>query len=309
MGVEVRLEVVDLGEHELVVRSGSVAWGRLIKPVGYEPGRSYPFVIMLTWPDDAFICDGHYATAFPPQPLANNGFLVLITNSYEPIPGGRESAETHTVREAEGMKQSVESVIGLLSRQGLVDTNNVGIIGFSRSAWKVDYILTHSSFRFRAASSADSGIYNYGAYWMWDEWGPKREDDAAYGGPPYGATLQEWIKYAPAFNADQVQSPVLMEYTGGGVIDQPWNAYEFHVALRTLRKPVDLFFYPNGQHPLDTPFEREASLQRNVDWFRFWMHGYEGGPPDYDRDQYVRWRDLRKLEVESEKTKDQKTSP
>jgi hypothetical protein len=30
-----------------------------------------------------------------------------------------------------------------------------------------------------------------------------------------------------------------------------------------------------------------------VDWFRFWMQGYEGKPPAYDPDQYVRWRKLK----------------
>jgi hypothetical protein len=42
-----------------------------------------------------------------------------------------------------------------------------------------------------------------------------------------------------------------------------------------------------------TPLERIASLQRNVDWFRFWVQGYEAKAPDYDPDQYVRWRKLR----------------
>jgi hypothetical protein len=85
-----------------------------------------------------------------------------------------------------------------------------------------------------------------------------------------------------------------MEYTGlNGVYDQPYPAYEFHTALVSLGKPVDLFFYPYGSHPLDTPFERVASLQRNVDWFRFWMQGYEGMTPSYDQDQYTRWKNLK----------------
>jgi hypothetical protein len=85
-----------------------------------------------------------------------------------------------------------------------------------------------------------------------------------------------------------------MEYTGGeGRSDQPLGAYEFHSALVSLGKPVELFFYPHGSHPIDTPFERVASLQRNVDWFRFWMQGREGIPPEYDPDQFLRWRKLR----------------
>jgi acetyl esterase/lipase len=73
------------------------------------------------------------------------------------------------------------------------------------------------------------------------------------------------------------------------------NAYEFFTALRRQGKPVELFYYPSGEHELDTPAERLASLRRNVDWFRFWMQGVEGSAPAYDRDQYKRWRELRAL--------------
>ncbi|MEI9978380.1 MAG: hypothetical protein WDN23_05165 [Edaphobacter sp.] len=41
-----------------------------------------------------------------------------------------------------------------------------------------------------------------------------------------------------------------------------------------LQKPVELYFYPNEVHQLDHPKARVASLQRNVDWFRFWLQGY-----------------------------------
>jgi dipeptidyl aminopeptidase/acylaminoacyl peptidase len=275
--------------------------GNLIKPVGFEPGNKYPLVIMLTWADNRFVCDGYYETAFPPQPLANSGFFVLIFNIYDVASEGSKQPEGPPAnREAETMIASVESAVNHLAERGLVDPQNVGIIGFSRSSWKVDYMLTHSTFEFRAASSADSGVYNYGSYWLFDGLGAESEE-SGYGGPPYGATLQNWIKGAPAFNADKVQVPLLIEFTGQGDYAEPLGAYEFYTALNRLDKPVDLFFYPNGDHPLDTPFERVASLQRNVDWFRFWMQGYQGKSPHYDPDQFVRWRKLREQQESNDR--------
>jgi dipeptidyl aminopeptidase/acylaminoacyl peptidase len=298
-----RMREVTLGDVEKVEwknRYGGKMSGTLIKPVGYEEGKRYPLVIMLTYSTNNFICDGHYATAFPPQPLANAGFVVLIFNVYNIYTEGAKQPEgPPAIQEAETMVATVEGAVDFLDGEGLVDKSNVGIIGFSRSSWKVDYMLTHSNFKLRAASSADSGIYNYGAYWHYDGWNVT-EYEAGYGGPPYGATLQSWLKGAPAFNAEKVQTPVMMEYTGGGNRPEPTGAYEFHTALNRLGKPVDLFFYPNGDHPLDTPFDRVASLQRNIDWFRFWMQGYEGKAPDYDPNQYIRWRELRKLQEQNE---------
>jgi hypothetical protein len=37
-----------------------------------------------------------------------------------------------------------------------------------------------------------------------------------------------------------------------------------------------------------------ASQQGNVDWFRFWLQGYED-PDSAKTSQYTRWRQLREL--------------
>lgn len=162
-------------------------------------------------------------------------------------------------------------------------------------------MLTHSKLKLAAASSADSGIYNYGTYWIWNTFPGNLEGaEVQMGGPPYGATFENWQRYSPAFNADRVQTPLLMEYTNETEYG-PVNAYEFFTALRRQGKPVELFYYPRGEHELDTPAERLASLRRNVDWFRFWMQGFEGSSPAYDPDQYKRWRELRALTARHDK--------
>src|SRR5207247_1104416 len=106
-------------------------------------------------------------------------------------------------------------------------------------------------------------------------------------------TLSNTLKFAPAFNAKAVRSPLLMEYTNFPG-DLTGNM-EFFVALKRQGKPVEMFSYPTGEHDLDTPKQRSASLQRNVDWFRFWMQGLEGSAPPYDPEQYVRWEELKKI--------------
>lgn len=288
-------ELGDLEDIRWKNKYGGSLEGKLILPPSYQSGTRYPLVIMLTWPDESFVCDGHYTTAFPPQPLASAGFAVAIFNVYDAfVNGPNQPSGPPQTKEAESMVVSVESLIDFLAQRGTIQRDNVGIIGFSRSSWKVDYFLTHSSFPMKAASSADGGLGNYGNLWTTGDKSVGEETAKSYGGYFVGASRSEWLAGAPAFNADKVETPLLMEYTGGeGRSDQPLGAYEFHSALVSLGKPVELFFYPHGSHPIDTPFERVASLQRNVDWFRFWMQGREGIPPEYDPDQFLRWRKLR----------------
>jgi dipeptidyl aminopeptidase/acylaminoacyl peptidase len=292
------LRTVSLGKIEEIEWTNEYAAhtsGYLIKPVGYEAGKRYPLVIMSYYWSDAFVCDGagsFHTTGFPPQPLASAGFLVLMANP--PSDAEQPKEQTGVLLEAYNWISMIESAAKLLVDRGMADSNEIGLSGWSRTSWKTDFLLTHSNLKLAAASSADGGGFNYGVYWMFPEfWTPEYE--AMYHGPPYGTTFQNWLNYAPAFNAYRVQTPLLMEYTSesSGKSGAPYNAYEFVASLNRQGKPVELFFYPRGKHALDSPFERVASLQRNVDWFRFWMQGHEGKAPDYDPDQYERWHKLR----------------
>lgn len=281
---------IELGQVERIAwhnRYGSKCAGFLIKPVGYEDGKRYPMVFLSAPPRDVFISDAPYTTAYAPQSLANAGFVVVI--SQYPLDNRVPEAEfPGEMKNAYNWMSMVESAVDMLVGRGMADANSVGLGGFSRTSWLTDFTLTHSSYNFKAASSADSGIYTYGTYFAYNSLGEIRASETQVGGPPYGDTFGHWLEYAPPFNAEKVRAAVLMEYIGTAE-----HGFEFFTALSRLGKAVELYRYPEGEHPLDTPLERVASLQRNVDWFRFWIEGYEGKAPIYDTAQYARWRALR----------------
>jgi dipeptidyl aminopeptidase/acylaminoacyl peptidase len=280
---------------------GADCSGYLILPSDYVPEKRYPLVIMAKGWTDGFLSDTRFQTAFPPQPLADAGFVVLLANM--PTGGSESKERPSAANEGYNWISMIEGGVALLDQRKLIDKANVGIIGFSRTSWNVDFMITHSDFRFAAASSADSGLYNYGTYWYDNSKEAMDADEQAMGGPPYGQTFGDWMQYSPAFNAQRARVPLLMEYCGYGVLPAPVSALEFFVALNRQRKPVELYFYPKGDHILDTPWERRASLQRNVDWFRFWMQNYERPHPE-DPYQYVRWKTLRKLSIDEEPKRD-----
>ena len=285
-------------------RYGSHCKGMLIKPVNYVAGKRYPLVLMASnFDGDYFISDSLYTTAFAPQSLANVGFLVLMAK-YSEANKAPKSQFPGGMAEAYDWMSMQESAIDFLADRGMADKSNVGIVGFSRTSWLTDFTLTHSTYKFAAASSADSGTNTYGGYFRYNDAGTMNSSESQVGGPPYGDTLRNWLKYAPPFNASNVQAPILMEYTR-----DPKDAFEFFVALARQGKPVELYNYPKGAHPLDTPFERLASLQRNVDWFRFWMQGYEGKAPKYDPDQYIRWHKLREQQEWNKRMRAQGKDP
>jgi len=76
-----------------------------------------------------------------------------------------------------------------------------------------------------------------------------------------------------------------------------WGPY---AGLYSLKKPVDLILLNTSEHGITNPAVRTVSQGTNVDWFRFWLQGYED-PDPAKAEQYKRWRQLRDLQAASDK--------
>jgi dipeptidyl aminopeptidase/acylaminoacyl peptidase len=270
-------------------RSGYEWTGGLVKPVDFIPGKRYPLIIQTHgFLNYAFMTDGFYPTAMAARPLASAGFAVLQTDY-------RRDHEM-TAEESEDQDEGFGSAIQQLEVKGLIDPKLVGIIGFSRSSYHVESALIKDPKRFAAATIADGIDNSYMQYHLWGEGNPglAGEFEKSNGGPPFGEEgLRKWIELAPGFHLNRVETPLRIEAIGGPLsILGEWEIYS---SLRMQGRAVDLIYIPDGQHILQKPLDRMASQQGNVDWFRFWLQGYEDPDPS-KKEQYERWRQLRKLQ-------------
>lgn len=96
---------------------------------------------------------------------------------------------------------------------------------------------------------------------------------------------------------DKLRTPLRIEAYGVASALGMWNWFS---ALSLLERPVDFIYFPHAIHLLNKPSERVGSQEGNVDWFCFWLKGEED-PDPAKAEQYKRWRELRKLQEESEK--------
>jgi len=261
--------------------------GGLYLPPDFVSGIRYPLVIQTHgFNSQRFMIDGPWSSAFAAQPLAAKGFIVLQVGGPEDKKISHNIVETP--REGPSQMAEFEGAIDFLTKRGLIDPSRVGIIGFSRTVYGVEYTLTHSKYGFAAATVADGINAGYFSYLVF----PTTSDELLNGGPPFGDTLLAWLKNSPGFNLDKVNAAVRLESYGlsGGVLSE----WEWFSGLSRLRKPVDLIYLPDAPHTLVKPWERMVSQQGNVDWFRFWLKGEEDNGQDKE-DQYVRWHHLRDL--------------
>ncbi|MBB6144387.1 dipeptidyl aminopeptidase/acylaminoacyl peptidase [Silvibacterium bohemicum] len=292
-------------------RGGLEVTGYLFLPPHYDPAKRYPLVIQTKGNSGWFACDSgeSHDPSFAPQPIAAAGMMYLVrgqsidwkfqddlNNRPEGYPGG--------IGEAVQQMDIWDSAVDMLDKTGRIDPSKVGIIGFSRTGWEVEFDLVHAHTRYAAATVADNVQYSLSDYWLY----PWLDGDyeRMYGGPPYGSTLGNWEKYSISFNLESIHTPLLLEMMGYGAHEDlpfKWpgsiprnlaNRFEITKGLSRLKKPFEMYYYPDEQHQPDHPKARVASLQRNLDWYRFWLQGYED-PQPAKRDQYEGWEHLRQL--------------
>jgi len=240
------------------------AFAFLIKPVGYEPGRRYPLVVLL---DDGvlrqegepFLLDGTLQlSGHALQMLAASGFVVLYPR--EPL---SLRSVIETPREGVYKREHISSAIAELDRAGLIDPARVGVSGWSRAGYHTDDLLMRSGFRFAAASQIDGGTREY-----------------TEGMRPF---TDEELR--------RIRTPLLFEAHGPASLVS-------HAAmadrLEALGKPVELLYFATASHSTTRPQHRLRSLGTHLDWWRFWLQGHEDPSPE-KAGQYTRWRTLRNL--------------
>ncbi len=258
--------------------------GGLFKPVPYEAGRRYPLVIQTHgFSESEFRPSGIFPTAFAARALAAAGLVVLQVQDC-PI--------LETTEEGPCNVDGYEAAVSELVQAGVVDSERIGIIGFSRTCFYVMEALTTSTLHINAASITDGVMGDYLQYMM-EVGTPVFADDAEaiIGARPFAEGLPQWLKRSPLFNMDRVSAALQVVAEGRSDLPFMWEPY---AAMRYLHKPVDLILLNNNEHVLSNPAARLVSQGGTVDWMRFWLQGYED-PDPAKAEQYKRWRELRRL--------------
>ncbi|MFG6432120.1 hypothetical protein [Roseateles sp. LYH14W] len=253
--------------------------GGLLPPLDASPGKRLPLVIQAyLYRPNAFYLDGPnsrsqgYTSAYPGRAFVREGVLVLAMR-YWPLNGSNENSAEENRIFNEGVKGAVDALV----REGRVDPDRVGIIGFSATGAKVMNLITFSGLPMRAATIADGDsdtLFSYAITYASSDytWWHK---EMINGGIPVRPTLSSWMANDPALNTDCIGSALRIE-TYGRAISNYWDIYAL---MRRQYKPADLILIPSGTHGLSTPSERMISLQGNVDWFNFWLQGEKRDEP------------------------------
>jgi dipeptidyl aminopeptidase/acylaminoacyl peptidase len=262
----------------------------MVYPVGYREGQRYPLILQTHGlGKDEYLLEGpNGATnSYAAQAFANAGFIVAQ------LPDARV-AGYNTAQEGPDNAEYWRTAIDQLAERGLIDREKIGVIAWSRTGYHLLAALARYPQLFKAASISDA--IQYGSYLQLLTTPARRDRLGSHAemtsGPAFERGLPRWLEDQNVFYASlKSRTPLRIEGMG-----TPISMWETFATRRMQGLPVDFIYYPSGSHSLLKPSERLASQGGSLDWFRFWLQGYED-PARAKADQYRRWRSLRSTET------------
>ena len=222
---------------------------------------------------------GGVGDEWPFATLAEDGISALCINA---IPEYRLDA---AARYDQG-RTAVESVVKLLSAEGRIDRTRVGMGGLSYGSEVTLWTLTHSDVVTAASVSGVSAtptLYLFNSLrkafrsQLRQEWQLGSLEE----------TPKRWWEVSPAYQLDRIKAPILFQLP-----EQEYRMTLDYSLPLAYRHQGDIYVFPDETHIKFQPRHKLAVYERNVDWFRFWLQGYED-PDSAKRAQYAHWREMR----------------
>lgn len=223
---------------------------------------------------------GGVGDEWPLASLAESGISALCINSAPYILDAVE-------RYGKGLS-AVRSVIDFLALKGEIDRTKVGMGGLSFGSEVTMWTLMNSDLL--AAASITSPEMSRSYYLFGSMRGSAFSKELQkfwqLGAPD--ETPERWRLLSPAANLDKIKAPILMQTPEQEYV----MALDYAIPLIHDHR-ADLYVFPNEPHQKFQPRHKLAAYERNLDWFRFWLQGYED-PSPAKRAQYAHWREMKK---------------
>jgi dipeptidyl aminopeptidase/acylaminoacyl peptidase len=284
------------------------AYGRIFYPPNFDPAMTYPVFID---PYGAYGFNGSVGGEHARHVYAANGFVVLNTAFPAPTdvfarlgPAADKqlySADLdfpHLTMLAESTLRGLD----VAAARGFIDERRVGIGGVSHGTFVPLYILQkHDRIAAISISSSTWGPHEY--YWAtrrgreWEVIDKGKVGFEDWRVKPEGKGREFWSRFDIADHVEAIEAPILMHLA----------AHETYGLIRLIRhlsdadKPYDTYVFPNETHLKWQPAHLHAIVNRNLDWFRFWLQDYEDSAPGKE-EQYARWRTLRDLQCKNRRS-------
>jgi dipeptidyl aminopeptidase/acylaminoacyl peptidase len=243
--------------------------GFLVKPVGWEPGKTYPMILSIHGgPAGMYGVDWFHEF----QVYAGRGWAVFFCNPRGSTGYGRKF-QRGVVKEWGG-KAYTDIMTGVeetLKRNAWIDRDRLGVTGGSYGGYMTNWITTQTNL-FRAAVTLRS-ISNF----ISDD-GTR---DGAYGhekdfGGDIFQNYDEYWKYSPLHYASKVKTPTLVLHSDNDYRVPIEQGEQWFRALQHYHVTSEIVMFPRENHNLTRTGEPKH-LVESLNWQCYWFDRFLNG--------------------------------
>jgi dipeptidyl aminopeptidase/acylaminoacyl peptidase len=242
----------------------------LMRPVGFEQGKTYPALLSIHGGPFSQYHTGFFDEF---QVWTGAGYVVVYAN-----PRGSSGYSEEWGRAIRGPSNGqgpgwgtvdyddlMAAVDTALERYEFIDRERLGVLGGSYGGFMTSWIVSHTN-RFKAACSeraVNNLISAYGSsdlFWHFaGQFGSFLYDD-----------FDAWTKHSPSLYARDVETPLLIMHSENDLRCSVEQAEHLFITLRLAGKETELVRFPAETHELSrsgSPAHRVMRFEVLLEWF------------------------------------------
>ena len=252
-------------------KDGATIEGILHKPMDYDPDKKYPLLINIHGGPTGISTPGPVpAYVYPVLQWLDKGALVLMPNYRGSAGYGEDFRKLNVKNLGVGDAWDVMSGVEYLDKQGIIDTDRMGAMGWSQGGY-ISAFLTTNTNSFKAIS-VGAGISNWMTYYVNTDIHPFTRQ---YLKATPWSNEEIYRKTSPMTNINKASTPTLIQH---GEFDRRVpipNAFELYQGLQDVGVETKLIIYKGFGHGITKPKERLAAMWHNWQWFGKYIWGEE----------------------------------
>lgn len=252
-------------------KDGEKLEGRLLYPANYDPDKTYPMITYIYEERSQTLHDYSMPTKRSPynfRRYSSEGYFVFQPDiTYELSDPGMSAVES--------VVPAVEKVL----ETGMINEEQVGLTGHSWGAYQTSFIVTQTDIFNSAVAGAPLtnmvSMYN-SIYWNSGTTDAKIFETSQGRFPdPWWKDWDNYIENSTIFNAQQLHTPLLVEFgTDDGAVDFN-QGVELYNTLRRMQKPYVMLVYEGENHGLAQEENQIDYATRAFEWHEHYLLGKE----------------------------------
>lgn len=259
-------------ENKLLSKKEIITWstkdgleieGVLSKPHDYDSNKKYPLLVVIHGgPTSASFPIHNMNKLYPIEQFVEKGFVVLEPNYRGSSGYGNKFLTSNFRMLGVGDYEDVISGVDNLIEKGIIDSERVGVMGWSQGGYISAFCATFSN-RFKAIS-VGAGISNWTTYYV-------NTDITTFTRSYLGSTPwndpEIYAKTSPMTYIKNACTPTLIQHGDSDKRVPVPNAYELYRGLQDLEVESELVVFKGMGHGPDKPGLNKAIMEQNLDWF------------------------------------------